>query len=123
KLAKPLVVEDATPIVVNGITTEALSRTEPGRSDGKLWTLIPQDRRGRCAIYQAVITPLYLYRGLTLNSTNDHFLGRFEVMGIPTDSGVEVVYIIDHRQIFLCARDYNGKRFVELRKVEDEVAK
>jgi hypothetical protein len=64
-----------------------------------------------------------LYRGLTLNSTNDHFLGRIEVVGIPIDSGVEVVYIIDHQQILLCARNYERKIFVELRKVEDEVAK
>jgi hypothetical protein len=90
---------------------------------GELWTLIPQGKAVRCAVYQSVITPLYLYRGLTLTTTNDHFLGRFEVPGIPTNSSVEVVYIIDHQQILLCARDYNRKQFVELRRVENEAAK
>lgn len=123
KIAKPLVVEDPTPMVANGVTTEALSRTGLDRSEAKLWTLIPQGRRVRCVTYQSVITPLYLYRGLTLNTTNDHFLGGFEVVGIPTNSGVEVVYIIDRQQILLCARDHERKQFVELRRVENETAK
>lgn len=123
KLAKPLVVEDATPMVSDGVTTQALSRTGPGRSDGELLTLIPQGKPERCVTYQSVTTPLYLYRGLTLNSTKDHFLGRFEVAGIPTNISVEVVYIIDHQQILLCARDYDRKTFVELRKVDNELAK
>lgn len=123
KVAKPLVVEDATPMVANDVTTEALSRPDPGRSDGRLWTLIPQGKPLRCVTYQAVTTPLYLYRGLTLNSTKDHFLGRFEVAGIPTNTSVEVAYIIDHGRVLLCARAYERKQFVELRRVENEAAK
>jgi hypothetical protein len=110
-------------MVANDVTTEALSRSGPGRSDGELWTLIPQGKPVRCVTYQSVTTPLYLYRGLTLNSTNDHFLGRFEVAGIPTNTSIEVVYIIDHQQILLCARDDDRKTFVELRKVENGLAK
>lgn len=119
KVAKPIVVEDATPMVANGVTTEAFSR----KAYGELWTIIPQGKPGRCVVYQSVITPLYLYRGVTRTSTNDHFLGRFEVANIPTNSSVEVAYIIDHQQILLCARDYNRKQFVELRRVDNDVAK
>jgi len=44
---------------------------------------------------------------------------RFEVANIPTNSSVEVACIIDHQQILLCARDYNRKQFVELRRVDN----
>jgi HEAT repeats len=115
KVAQPIVVEDATPMVANGVTTEAFSH----EAYGQFWTIIPQGKSGRCVVYQSVITPLYLYRGVTLTSTNDHFLGRFEVANIPTNSSVEVACIIDHQQILLCARDYNRKQFVELRRVDD----
>lgn len=123
KVAKALIVEDATPMVSNGVTTEALSR----EANGELWTLIPKDTGVRRTVYQSVTTPppLCLYRGLSKTTTNDHFLGRFEAI-VPspaTDLSFEVVYIIDHQQILLCARDYNRKQFVELRRVETEAAK
>jgi hypothetical protein len=107
------------PMVVNGVTTEAFSR----EAYGELWTLVPKGKQVPCAVYQSVTTPVCLYLGKTQTTTNDHFLGRFEVPSVPTNSSVEVVYIIDQQQILLCARDYNRKQFVELRRVENEVAK
>jgi hypothetical protein len=124
KIAKPLVVERSTPIAAGGVTTEALSRLW----DSKLWTLIPQGTPVRCAAYQSVgDMPLYLYRGLTQTSAKDHFLGHFEVMGIPTplptNLNIEVVYIIDGQEILLCARDYNRQQFLELHRVDNEGAR
>jgi hypothetical protein len=120
KIAKPLVVEDATPMVTNGVTAEALSH----EAYGELRTMIPRGKAVRCARYDWTRSPVRLYRGPT-STTNDHFLGCFEVVGIPTNSSVEVefVFIVDHRQILLCARDYRRKQFVELRRVENEVAR
>jgi hypothetical protein len=123
KIAKPLVVEESTPMVSGGVTTEALSRV----FDGKLWTLIPQGKPVRCVAYQSVgDQPLDLYRGLTQTSAKDHFLGHFEVVGLPSPStnlNIEVVYIIDNQQVLLCARDYTRKQFLELRRVQNEAAK
>jgi len=36
---------------------------------------------------------------------------------------IEVVYIIDHQQILLCARDYTSKQFLELRRMNNEAEK
>jgi hypothetical protein len=115
KIAKPLVVEDATPMVTNGVTTEALSH----EAYGELRTVIPRGKAVRCSRYDWTRSPVRMYRGPT-STTNDHFLGRFEVVGTPTNSSAEVefVFIVDHRQILLCARDYSRKQFVELRRVE-----
>lgn len=120
KVAKPLVVEDATPMVTDGVTTEALSH----EAYGEVWTIIPKGKAVRYARYNSTITPVCLYRGQT-STTNDHFLGCFEVTGIPTNSSaeIEIVFIVDQRQILLCARDYNRKQFVELRRAANAVAK
>jgi hypothetical protein len=118
RIAKPMIVEDATPMVANGVTTEALSH----EAYGEVWTMIPKGKAGRCVRYNSTITPVRLYRGLT-STTNDHFLGSFEA--IPTNSAteIEIVFIVDQQRILLCARDYGRKQFVELRRVENGSAK
>ena len=127
KVAKPLVVEEPTPMVVEGATTEALSQRGWGYGpDDKLFTLIPQGKRVCCRTYQAVgDNPIYLYRGVTLKRAADHFLGHFEVVSPPpaTNRNVEMIYIVDERRILLCARDYDRGEFLELRRVESEAAK
>jgi hypothetical protein len=128
KVAKPLVVEESTPMVAGGITTEALSQRGWGYGpDEKLFTLIPQGKAVRCAMYQGVgDQPLYLYRGRTQTPAKDHFLGHFEAVPSPapaTNINIEVAYIVDNERIVLCARDHERKQFVELRRVETEAAK
>lgn len=119
KIAKPLVIEEPTPMVAAGITTEALWRA----SDGELWTLVPQGKPVRYATYQSVgDQPLYLYRGVTHTTAKDHFLGHFEAvpwLAPRTNINIEVVYIVDDERILLCARDNERKQFVELRRVEN----
>jgi hypothetical protein len=126
-VAKPLVIEEPTPMVVGGVTTEALSQRAWGFGpDEKLFTLIPQGTRVRYCTYQAVGgNPLYLYRGLTLKGAKDHFLGHFEAVPLTpaTNLNVEIVYIIDEHRILLCARDDNRGEFLELRRVETEIPK
>ena len=128
KLAKPLVVEESTPMVAGGITTEALSQRGWGYGpDEKLFILIPQGKAVRCAVFQGVgDQQLYLYRGQTQTTAKDHFLGRFEAVPQPastTNNNLEVAYIVENQRILLCARDPGRRRFVELRRVESEAAK
>jgi hypothetical protein len=114
KIAKPLIVEDFTPMVTNGVTSETLYR----REFGEMWALIPTGRNVRCAVYQSIANnPVYLFRG------TNHFLGRFQVAEPATNTSVEIVYIIDAGQIRLCARDDGRKEFPALRRVEEEAEK
>jgi hypothetical protein len=107
-------VEDPTPIVTNGVTTETLYR----RDAGELWALIPKGRTVRCTVYQSIgDQPVYLYRG------TNHFLGCFQVAEPAINTAVEIVYIIDGQQIRLCAYDYGRKEFPALRRVEEQVEK
>ena len=53
----------------------------------------------------------------------DYFLARFEAAEPTINTNFEVVYIIDDQQIRLCARDYNRKEFLVLRRVEDKKEK
>ena len=123
EVARPLLVEEHTPMVAGSVTTQTLSRLE----GGELYPLIRPGTRLRCATYQSVADhPLYLYRGSTLKKSEDHFLGLFEAVPWttpPTNIDIQVVYIVDNDRILLCARDYGRKQFVELRRVEDEAPK
>lgn len=128
KVAKPLVVEESTPMVVGGMTSEALSQRGWGYGpDEKLFTLIPRGKPVRNAVYQSEgDQPLYLYRGVTQTTAKDHFLGHFEAVPWPTpptNINIEVAYIVDNERILLCARDHERKQFVELRRVEKEAVK
>ena len=126
KVGKPLIVEDATPIITNGATTEALQVAFKGEQR----TLIPagaalpvvrqfwnSDPRPRLA----------LYRGAGGPEGNAQFLGQFEVMDLPgaaTDNlNVSTLCVIADGQIVLCARDNNRNLFLEIRRVENGAAK
>ena len=125
KIAKPLIVEESTPLVANGVTTEALDvlyngerRTliRPGTPVpcvGEFWNGEPR-------------LPLKLYRGTSPTTAEDHFLGQFEVMGIPsppTNVNAQVVCVIADQQITLCARDHTRKLFLEVRRLENEATR
>lgn len=122
KTGKPLVVEEWTPMVANGVTTESLDvlyngerRTliRPGTGVpcvGEFWNREPR-------------LPLKVYRGTSPTTAKDHFLGQFAVMGIPsppTNADVQVVFVIADQQIVLCARDQARKLFLEARTLGGE---
>ncbi len=120
KAGHPQVVEDATPLVVDGITTESVDivynaerRTliEPGRKEPCLTQFWNSGPRG-------VLT---LYRSQGKTAGPDHELGQFEVLGIappPSNVNVSVLCIIADQQILLNARDNNTHEFLQIRRVE-----
>jgi hypothetical protein len=125
RIAKPLIVEESTPMVANGVTTEALDV----RYNGERRTLIRPGTAVPCVgefWNREPRAPLELYRGTSQTTVREHFLGQFEVMGIPsppTNADVQVVFVIADHQIVLCARDQTRKVFLEARKLENEATR
>ena len=119
KVGKPLVVEEATPIITNGVTTEALKLTYSGERR----TLFPSGTTVPAATQIRNSDPrprLSIYRGASDSEEKDHFLGDFEVMGLPaTGNGhnVSTKCLIVNGQIILCARDNDKNVFLEIRRV------
>jgi len=122
KIGKPLVVEESTPMVAHGVTTEALDVLY----NGERRTLIRPGTPVPCVgefWHREPRAPLKLYRGTSQTTATDHFLGQFEVVGIPsppTNVDVQVVCVIADQQIVLCARDHTRKLFLEVRRLKDE---
>lgn len=127
KVGKPLVVEEATPMITNGVTAQALkviingkrrSVIPPGRAVpavAQFWNGDPRPR-------------LTLYRGPSASEDADRFLGHFEVLDLPDlpasdDLNVSTVFVVANGQIVLCARDNHRNVFLEIRRVETEGAK
>lgn len=124
KVGKPLVVEAATPMVVNGVTTEALKLDFLGERK----TLIPPGRSVPAVAQYWNSDPragLALYRGSGATNDADHFLGRFKVLDLPAtgDLNVSTLCVVADGQIILCARDNNRDIFLEIRRVEAGAAK
>jgi hypothetical protein len=118
KVGKPLVVEEATPIMSNGITSEAVKVFY----DGKRKTLIPSGRAVPTLSQYWNSDPrprLALYRGADASESEDHFLGEFEVMDLPASDSLNVstLCVIADGRIFLCARDNTQEKFLEIRRV------
>lgn len=119
RVGHPLVVERATPMVSNGLTAQALKLVlkdkrltliPPGRAvptSGQYWNSDPRPR-------------LTLYRGPHGTEDADHFLGDFEVLGLPTSDtlNISTLCVIADGQIVLCARDNDRNLFLEIRRVE-----
>lgn len=129
-IAKVLVVEDSTPMVTNGVTSEALGRMFANQ----ISTLVRSGTAVPCARYSGwgsepdsqLQIVLDVYRGANRTITNDHFLGRFEVMGIPpppSRTHVQVAFVIVNQQILLCAYDDRRRVFLEIRRADDSTAK
>jgi HEAT repeats len=124
RVGKPLVVEDATPMITNGVTAQALklifygkrqTLIPPGRAIptlGQYWNSDPRPR-------------LTLYRGPSGSEDADHFLGHFEVLDLPASDNLNVstLCVVANGQIVLCARDNHRDVFLEIRRVETEAAK
>ena len=124
KVGKPFVVEAATPMVVNGMTAEALKLDFLGQRK----TLIPPGRSVPAVAQYWNSDPragLALYRGSGGSNDADHFLGRFEVLGLPAagDLNVSTLCVIADGQIVLCARDNHRDVFLEIRRVDAGAAK
>ncbi len=124
KVGKPLVVEDSTPIVANGSTTEPLKVTFYGERK----TLIPAGAAVPAVRQYWNSDPrpsLKLYRGAGAPEREEHFLGEFEVMDLPAlaNLNVSTLCVIANGQIILCARDNHRDLFLEIRRVKNEAVK
>jgi len=124
KVGKPLVVEEATPMIGNGVTTQALKVI----FHGKRKTIIPPGRSvpAIAQFWSSDPRPrLSLYRGASTSEEADHFLGHFEVLGLPDKENLNVstLFVAANGQLVLCARDNQRDIFLEIRRVEMEPAK
>lgn len=124
KVGKPLVVEEATPMITNGVTAQALKLI----FNGKRQSLIPPGRAvpAVAQFWNSDPRPrLTLYRGPSASEDADRFLGHFEVLDLPASDNLNVstLCVIANGQIVLCARDNHRDMFLEIRRVEKEGAK
>jgi len=118
KTGKALVVEDATPMISNGVTSQALKIL----SGGRRMTYIPTGHPVPAGAQYFSSDPrsgLMLYRGADDSDAADRFLGRFEVLDLPASDGVNVstLCVVAEGKIWLCARDNDRHRFLEVRRV------
>ena len=121
KVGKPLVVEDATPMIANGATSQALKLM----FHGKRQILIPPGRPIPAIAQYWNSDPrprLTLYRGPSGSENADLFLGHFEVLDLSAadDLNVSTLCVVANGQITLCARDNRRGVFLEIRRVKTE---
>ena len=124
----PLVVEDSTPIVAAGRTTEALGIETLG---GVFTPLIKAGTTVPCSLSevfstaadgqsQIMVTP---FRGTNQMAASNHVLGRFQIVGIPSaprgTPQVEVKFAITERQILMSARDLTHKTDLQIQRVSE----
>ena len=119
KVGKPLVVEEATSMITNGVTSEAVKFLWYGKRQ----TLIPAGKFVPCLGQYWNSDPrprLTMYRGSSASDGKEHLLGQFEVLDVPAVANVNIstLCVVADGKIFLCARDNNGDRFLEIRRVE-----
>jgi len=124
KVGKPFVVEQASPIVANGVTTEDLKLT----FDGERKTLIPAGKPVPTVAQYWRSDPrprLALYRGASAPDGKEHFLGQFEVLDLPESDNLNVstLCVVADGQIILCARDNHRDLFLEIRRVGNDAVK
>ena len=121
-------VEDNSPIAAGGsVTRESLGIETLG---GVFTPLIKQDTATPCLLTEVFSTAsdsqsqilLNLFRGTNQMATNNHALGRFEIVGIPpAPRGVpqiEVKFSVTQTQILLSAREVNRGVNMTIRRVE-----
>ena len=125
----PLVVEDATPIVAAGHTTEHFGIETLG---GVFTPLIKSGTAVPCTLSeifstaadgqsQIMVTP---FRGTNQLVAANHALGRFQVVGIPSaprgTPQVQVTFTITAQQILISAHDLTRKTDLEIQRVSGE---
>jgi hypothetical protein len=124
KVGKPLVVEEATPMITNGVTAQALKLI----FYGKRQTLIPLGRAVPAVAQYWNSDPrprLTLYRGPSGSEDTDHFLGHFEVLDLPASDNLNIstLCVVAEGRIILCVRDNHRDMFLTIRRLGPEAAK
>ena len=115
KVGLPLVIEDSTPAITNGVTSEVVEVEYKGERK----PFVPAGQRVPCLrqFYDsAPRSPLMLYRRA---GKQDRFLGEFETIGIAslTNANVSLLCVIADGRIVLCARDNTSNEFLEIRRI------
>ena len=122
----PLIVEDATPIVGAGYTTEAFGIETLGGVFTPLFkagTPVPCSRSevfSTAADGQSEIM-VAPFRGTNKLAASNHALGQFQNIGIPAaqrgTQQIEVTFPITERQILISARDLARNADLEIRRM------
>jgi len=91
---------------------------------GERKAIIPVGRRtpALAQYYNSDPRPrLLLYRGSAEPGGADHFLGAFEVMGVPESPNVNVstLFVLNEGRLIICARDNQRDMFLEIRRLPD----
>jgi hypothetical protein len=120
KVGWPVVVEEATPMITNGLTSQAIKMLLLG----ELKTLIPPAKPLPTVAQYWNSDPrprLTLYRGDPASRDKDHLLGHFEVLDLPAapDLNISTLCIVADGRIYLSARDNQQDRFLQIRRVEE----
>jgi molecular chaperone DnaK (HSP70) len=118
-----LVVEENSPMVgADGTTTESLG---VGTFGGAFTPVIVKGTKVPCTWTQPLrpgrATPdlgFSMYRGADPDAAKDHFLGRFQVVGVadPARAVVEVTFAISGRNVTVAARDRTTGKALEVVK-------
>lgn len=119
KVGKPIVVEDATPLIAHGVTTDAIKFLFYGEHK----TLIPAGKSVPVLAQYWNSDPrprLTLFRDGHAPDPGDHLLGEFEVMDVGSEENVNIstLCVVADGRIILCARDNRRDMFLEIRRVD-----
>ena len=125
----PLIVEDRTPIVATGRTTEDFGIETLG---GVFTPLIKSGTTVPSSISEIFSTAadgqsqimLTLFRGTNQLAASNHALGRLQIVDIPAAPRgrpqAEVTFTITDRQIRISARDLMRNRDLEIQRVRQD---
>ena len=105
-------------MISDGVTAQALKLMFLGKRQ----TLIPPGRSIPAIAQYWNSDPrprLSLYRG-SGSEDADHFLGHFEVLGLPAleSLNISTLCVVVNGQIILCARDNTREEFLSIRRVD-----
>jgi hypothetical protein len=120
KVGKPLVIEETTPLIAGGVTAELVETVY----NGQRRTLIQTNRAVPCLSQFAYSAPrgtISFYRRAPGTPGDGHFLGAFEVVGIPaapTNVNISLLCIIVDRRIVLNARENSTRQFLQIRRAD-----
>jgi hypothetical protein len=120
RVGKPLVVAEATPMLADGVTAEAVDV----QFKGERRTLVPAGRTVPCVAQLWSQRPdgsITLFRIAEKPTRAEHFLGEFEVFDVatpPTEVNVSLFCVIADGKIFLCGWDNIRNEFVEIRRLK-----